>query len=435
MKIKGNLADIIFFTAIASTTLYIVSGNLPFGLGSFRFLWGPLSLIAILVFRPLTFIQGPAKIIVFYGLLFLVLFRYTLWNYQDDWLHRPLLNEFYALLLVSLILTYYTERREHHKLAMISKWTFLFIIVTAISTNIVLSFEPNIVRSAANSFRWHPHLIDVQKRFGTAGFGYAQGMVILLPIIVIYIRTKQKIFISHRGLIIVLLLLIVLIVRANVFANFLVATPILLLSLYKPKNENRALFLVLSLIIAFAITPSALFSQWFWWSSSFFEPDSFLHMRLADFAIFLDSPEIEDTAAAGRFGRVTVAYQALLSSPLLGDASYDSPYNIKHTVEHLYWLGRLASWGLLGFLIFVFLLYNILTKIIKLLDSDFRYYYFLSVLAFISLGMMKNISGREPWLFILLIIPGLGILHKMQKTANVRRNKPAANKSDLIHQS
>jgi hypothetical protein len=155
--------------------------------------------------------------------------------------------------------------------------------------------------------------------------------------------------------------------------------------------------------------------------SSYFDADSNIYYKLNDFAKFIQRPEFEASTGAGRrAARYPLLFDAFINKPLLGDASYNSPFYI---VEggHLYWMNRLTQWGVLGFLFFVFVLYQIYKRIRSLFDDNFAFYYFLSVSAFILLGLIKNISGREPFLVLIVVIPGLYFLPLLDKKKKITR--------------
>jgi hypothetical protein len=78
-------------------------------------------------------------------------------------------------------------------------------------------------------------------------------------------------------------------------------------------------------------------------------------------------------------------------------------------------MNRLTIWGALGFSFFVFVLYQIYKRIRSLFDASFGFYYFLSVAAFVFLGLIKNIGGREPFLILIVVIPGLYFLPIIEK--------------------
>ena len=71
-------------------------------------------------------------------------------------------------------------------------------------------------------------------------------------------------------------------------------------------------------------------------------------------------------------------FEAFKASPFFGDASYYSKYDTEMGHGgHLYWMSRLALWGVFGFLGYLLILYKILLPflifLIKNLDSTTCY--------------------------------------------------------------
>ena len=414
VKTKMQWPDVVFLITLASTLLYVVVYNTPQLITSFRFFWAPVTLITIFLFRPTVFAQKFLILLLLYGFISLGILQYTLWSHMSEWNILRLQEEFYWILVFCSILAYYCSKKELHKLAFLSKWSLYFIIITIITTHIALFIDPYVVRSSVNSFIYNPLGIKVSRQYGAAGYGYAQSLVLLIPIFVYFIKTKQKIVFNRNFLIILLFLLIMLLLRANVFANIVVAIPVLILSIIVPKKIVYAcLYVVMAVIIAIII-PASFYIQIFIKIGNYFDHGSFMHERILDFALFLKETELDTSTQAGRrAARYPLLFEALTANFFWGDGSYSSIFFIEPG-GHLYWMNRLTIWGVFGFSFFVYVLYSVYKRIITFFDENFRYYYQLSVIAFIGLGLVKSIQGREQWLMLILIIPGLYFLKDIE---------------------
>jgi hypothetical protein len=423
MKSKMQILDWIILIAISSTLLYIVSNNIPTLLGSFRFFWAPITLSLVFLAKPDIFYRKIIILLLLYGLVFLGLLQYTFWSYMSDWNVRQLQDEFYALFVFSCIWAHYWSINEIRKLAIISKWSFLFIVITIITTHIALYIEPTIVRSASNSFRGDSTSFAIAKTFGTVGYGYAQSLVLLIPILVYFIKTKKRIYFNYKILFIILIVLILLLLRANVFANVLIAIPIIILAYVGPKKGRANYGYITFLVLILAFIPISIYANLILNLSNYFGQYDFFNERFTDLASFFENPNLDTTSTTGgRVSRYPLLFEAFIANPLGGDASYFSSYDIEEG-GHLYWMNKLAIWGIIGFFFFIYILYILFKNIISVFDYEFKYYYHLSLMAFIGLGLTKNISGREPWLLLILIIPGLYFLHKYQKIEKVKVHK------------
>lgn len=422
MRKKIQTADLVILIAVASTTLYVIFRNLPRVLGSFALLWAPLTLLILFILRSRSFVKAPVNYIIVYGILVVGILQYTLWKYMTDFNRIRILYECFYLFVFSAIWNYYNFKRDFNGLAFISKWGILFISVTLITTNIALFIDPTIVRASANNADFSALQTNIYNIFGTMDYSYIQAVICLIPILVFFIKSGDKIFIPRRLLIVILLLIIVTEFRSQVFANILVTIIITALSLISTKNR-RITFLTVTLagLLLLAI-PGSFYSSIFTDLSNEFDPESITSQKLKGIALFIDNPEVDKTTDIGRRAeRYPLLFEALSLKPFLGHSSYDSNMNIG-AGAHLYWMNRLAIWGIPGFLFFIFVLYKLFRNIGSQFEPGYRYYYFLSVMTVILLGLTKAIGGREPWLILIIIIPGMYYLPLIYKNKTISHN-------------
>jgi hypothetical protein len=419
MKQKIQISDISILLTIASTTLYVVFRNLGREVGSFAFLWAPITIMVIIYSRPITFTKGPIKNLLLYGLIMVGILQYSLWSYMNDWNQIRIFNEFYFLVIMVVILNYYLVRGDIKKLAWLSKWAFIFIIISLITTNIALYFDPLVVRESANTVDFTPNQEKIYNLTGAMSYSYLQSIVCLIPILVYHIKNKKRMVFLPIVLVVILLLLLITLIRAQVFANVLIAILITTLSFLGSKRQRTSGIIISIFFILFMAIPTSFYSDMLYSLSSKFNPNSEMYYKLTDLASFIENPEIDTyTGAGGRASRYPLLLEALIANPVFGDASYNSSFDID-VGAHLYWMNRLALWGIFGFLFYIFMLYKIYRSISSLFDANYRFYYVLSVMAFILLGLMKTLGGREPFLILIVVIPGLYFLPLLQQKNDV----------------
>jgi len=194
----------------------------------------------------------------------------------------------------------------------------------------------------------------------------------------------------------------------QIFANILVGLFILILSFVSTKNRKIIFFIGGLLFLFFNLIPASIYANVLTNISSFFSTDSNVYYKLNDMASYIVNPNISDTGMGGRSARYPDLLKAFLAQPFFGDASYNSNFQneLAHG-GHLYWMSRLALWGIFGFIGYLLILKNIFKPIYKMFDKEFQYYYGLSIVSVIVLGLIKNLAGREPYIMLLIIIPGL----------------------------
>ena len=181
-----------------------------------------------------------------------------------------------------------------------------------------------------------------------------QALVCLIPVLVYHIKYQTQMIFSRKILIVILLLIMITMIRAQVFANLLAAVAITILSYAGAKKARKFFVLVTLVVILFLAIPSSLYADMLIAISSYFDVDSHIYYKLNDFAFFIRYPEFGwSTGAGGRAERYPLLFEAFMVAPLLGDASYNSSF--AHNIAaggHLYWMNKLTIWGIGGFLFF-----------------------------------------------------------------------------------
>jgi len=423
MKRKIIITDWSILITIASTTLYIVFRNLGRELGSFAFLWAPITLVLLVYTRPRIFTKKTISILLLYGVVMIGILQLILWRYMEEWNQIRILLEFYNLVIMMAILGYYKDRNDFVKLAWLSKWAVFFIVVTLISTNIALYFDPLLVRESARSGMFTIGQKELFRISGAMDYASAQSIICLIPILIYHIKRNQRMVFSPKVLVIILILILILQIRAQVFANLLVTILITILSLLGTRRLRTSIVTLTLFGILFVAVPNSVYVNMFESLSNQFSPNTEINRKLIDFSIYIENPEFEiDTEAGSRAARYPLLFEALVANPLRGDASYNS---LKHISPggHLYWMNRLALWGIPGFLFFIFVLYKIFKSISSLFDDEYRFYYYLSIATIVLLGLLKAVGGSEPWLMLIIVIPGLYYLPLLFHSKNEIVNK------------
>jgi len=431
MKIKIQIQDIFFLAFIGSATLGVISRNLPLGMGSTFYVWSPIVLILILSYRSSVFTKESVRIILLYGILSVGVLQYSLWRYMSDWNRIHIFLEFYYLFVTTAVLFYYLSRGSFSSFGWLSKWAFIFIIISLILTNIALYLDPYIVRDSASSGDFSSYQRAIFSYTGAMGYGYLQAIITLIPILIYYIKRKIRMVFSTKVLIVILLVIIITEIRAQVFANILVTFLILTLALFGLKNWKASFFSLIFVIGLFLITPISFFTSSLNSISLLFDSDSEIYYKLTDLSVFIENPDIDTSTGVGaRTERYPLLYRALIANPFFGNTSYNSSLNIE-LGGHLYWMNRLALWGIFGFLFFIYVLYKIFSNIIPLFNHDFQFYYFISILSVIFLGLIKAVGGIHMWLMLIVIIPGMYFYPLIDKK-RIQQNKEIAFDSKVV---
>jgi hypothetical protein len=390
----------------------IAHNNAPMLLSA-QFLWGPIFVLAIIFLEPRLF----SNQIIFVNLIFFIAYGFILpkllWTEMSDWYayRQPIM---FSQILLPILMFVWLQKVGGLKVwRLYSKIGIIFIIITCIMTIIATELDPTVVRVSYSDQEEGIRNFMFYRKLGIGSYGYMIALILLFPPL-IYLIKKNGIK-AKRLLLVLLLIVFYTLLKAQIFANILVSCIAIVLAVSGSKNIRRSLSVSVLLLIVVFVLPKELWATIFVDLSSHFPKDSNVYYKLNDMAIFINQPEIFDTntGAGGRMERYPLLWQIFIESPIWGDASYKSSFKYELDVGgHLFWMSRLTLWGTVGFAFFVYLLYLNFKTVYKSLSSDFRFYYLISVFAFILLGLTKSLTFLESFIVLFVIIPGLDIKDK-----------------------
>ena len=418
---KKKYFRLLSFALLITSSLMIVANNVPY-LGSFRFFWEPLGLLSFIFFYPKVILNKMVINILLYGFLFTGILQYTLWNFASDWYKHSILEDFYNLVIFVFLAAYLLTAREFVFWGRLSKWGLYFLIITAIFTLVALQIAPTIIRESysidSNDIQGYSTLF----KLGFGGYGFGISLVALIPVLVFFIKSESKIFFSKKALWILLSLVLITLVQMQIFANIIVATFLIIFSFISSKNRIKGFFLNILLALILSLIPSSNYVKVLTNFSSNFSIDSDIYYKLNDMANYIDKSNESKNGIETRSARYPELFNAFSAKPIFGDASYASYFQKElQNGGHLFWMSRLTLWGIIGFIFYLLILKNIFKPIHNLFDKEFRYYYGLSLFSVVVLGLIKNLAGREPYLMLLIIIPGLYFYSKSKLERNKRQ--------------
>jgi hypothetical protein len=393
---------------LASSLLMIVANNIPIVM-SFRYFWGPIALISILAFKPRVYLQKPVINILLYGFLYCFVLQYLIWPYENSWYKNVVLDDFYSMIVAGGIWSYFILSKDYFSFFKVAKIGLVFIIITGIMTIICSLFEPLIIRysyQGLTNFRGYSKLF----KLGFGGYGFITALIPLCPIIIFFIKNNTIVWLKKKYWIILLILLFIVIIRSQIVANILICAFVIILSFISVKKIKIALTIGTFFIIVLYLIPVTFWSDMLLSASSYFNPHSEIYNKLVDMSHFILNPNTSGDGgeAAARTARYPLLLEALYASPIFGDASYSSPYYYNLVIGgHLHWMSRLALWGIFGFVGYILILRNIFKSVLKTFNEEFVVSYIISLLSLVILGFIKSFGGREIYIVLLIIIPGL----------------------------
>jgi hypothetical protein len=414
---------LLFLAFMLMITIYlpIFNSHVRFNIGSYKY-WAVLWLVSVILLAPQTIINK----FVFYVFIFWFLFSFilpnTLYGGVDEWNKRMTKEYLYQIMLSISLFEYFKNSKDHDGLALLVKWTLLFITITAVMSIFSSTVDPMYARKLIGSEYTKDELLKISK-YGGGSHGFAGALLFLFPMIIFFYRNSLIIPFSKPVILVFGILCFLAVLRMQIFANILISVSAIVFSLAGAKNIRKSLTFGAVILIIIALIPRHFYISLLIFASSYFNPNSENYFKLNDIASFVETGQVNDeTSAGGRLERYPLLWEGFKGNPATGFYNSNSSLDIAPG-GHLFWMNRLTVYGILGFVPFILIFYFHIKRSINQFDSEFSFYFLLSVFAGLGLGLIKNIAGMEEWGMFFFILPGMYYLPLLKKTnSNVQLN-------------
>ena len=402
-----------------STFFYLLFINLPPIIGSHH-LWTIIWFLSIIFLYPKIFKNKLFILLLIYGFFIVLILLNTLWANIDPWNKKQIINEFYVFSVAISVLTYFRLEQDYEGFALIIKWTLLFIFVSAIMSIITAYINPLYARDltgiSAFSESERVKILGYTK-YGGGNYSFASALVCLFPMLIYLYKSNDNSIFKKYQILLMGIIFFYALIKMQIVANILVAFIIIILSLLGRKNLKKSIGIYIILLILIVVIPSHIYAELFYNVANIFDTNSEIYFKLNEMGtFFITGGTVENNAISGRYARYPLLMQSFLSNPLWGGKEWNG---------HLFWMNKLAVYGLLGTLPFIYIIYYYVKKNIKYFDDEFSFYFLLSIFSIIGLGLMKALVGRELWYTFFIILPGFYYLQylKQPQINKLKHNK------------
>lgn len=393
MKILYRLFVLLF---VFVETLTLFQGYVPFRE------WIPLSFMCgiSLLMYPKAFLNKSTLYLVLYcGIL-------MLFAVMGHDLATPkwVLIEILVLLSCLSITHSFAYNRDMYGLKMVTVLGLCIIGVTALLTLPIVTKNPDAVRNMVGyTIKGNNTQIQSYLRQGIASFGLVHAFPLLCPLLVLNIKTAKNYLFRALALAVILVTYFMLL-KASFGTPLLLATAAIALGFLLTKNQLLNIVIVLCMVASLFLTMNKNLVVYVLEEAQ----------ELAFSKTPIISKKIDDIVASIKFnksrgeisGREKVyerSWSTFFSSPLWGSSEK------RDAGGHAYFPDRLAYFGLLGTVPFFLFLYYTLKKSYLLINSKVRLHFQLGVTVFILLGLLKNVTGVENFLYLFVFLPGLAL--------------------------
>lgn len=387
---------------MVTTYLPIVSNNLPPIFRSHH-IWTPIWFFCLLFLAPRTFKNKVFLYTIIAGSLFVFIYLDIIWPYTTEWNSNLALIELYAFTIGLSLYAYFWTYNDFKGVAIIVKWTLIFIGITAIMTIISAQIDPLYARNITGDVYTRDD--DIFK-YGGGTYGFAAALIILVPSQIYFLKFNKEIRINKTLIIGYLLLCLVSLVSLQFFANILLGIALFAISVVSAHKMKSTAFILIIIIAIGSIIPTEYYLNFIYYISDFFQRDSNIHSKLSDLALLIQAPFLDESNAFLHRGqRYPLLIDAFANNPIFGFFSENNAADIAEG-GHIYWMNKLAVYGLFAFIPFTLIFVLYVQSVSKKIDDRFKVYFYLAIAGFITLGLMKALSGREFWYMVFFILPG-----------------------------
>lgn len=409
-KIK-NILWILAFMVMITAFLPLFNNHVRFNIGVNSY-WSMLCVASILITSSRILKDKLLLYVFFYLIFFVYILGNTLWSNLPEWNKDAGKDTLFFIAPITLY-SYFTLTGNYRGLAVLMKWTLIFIGLTCIMTIYSASIDPLYARTGRNYASDDPMSFS---KLGGGGYGFAESLLCLFPMIIYYFRNSRKTPFSKPVIILFGILAFVALLRMQWFGPIIMSVFVIIIAFLGVKNLKISIvFIGIFLILVISI-PKSVYTSLLKRTSRYFDAESEVYFKLNDMASFIEIGEVnEETGVGSRAERYPLLWEGFKANPVTGFYNSNSSRDITPG-GHLYWMNRLTIYGLFGFLPFVFIFYLYIKRIIKHFDKEFTFYFLLSIFAGLGLGLIKNLTGKDFWIMIFFIIPSLYYLPLLKKS-------------------
>ena len=406
---KQKYFRIISFILVITTYLPVLTKNLPPVIRSHH-LWSVIWLGSLIVLRSEVFKNRLFIYVLLYFTIFYLFLAVDFWLGIDNRTLRGVGLEFYNFSIAISVILYYRRSNDYYGLAKLMKWSMVFVGITAVMSIFSSFIDPLYARKIIGG---DFESTDPIFRFGGGAYGYSASLVCLFPIMFYYYRNNSESVFSRLEIIIFGVICFFALVRIQIFANIIIASVVVLFSFSGRRKLSRSLLAVSFVVLLIVLVPTKVKSDFLQHLSGYLTEASENKQKIDDLNDFLYSDNTA-TITSSRLERYPLLWDAFKMSPIFGHL-FNVNDNSIGAGEHLYFMYKLTKFGLINFIFFSIILILHIKVNMKFFNENYVFYFLLSSLSIILLGMIKTLGGRELWYMYFFVIPGLYYLPVLRR--------------------
>lgn len=275
-------------------------------------------------------------------------------------------------------------------------FSYIYIFVTVILSIIVMTNDPTALRQqqAMTVMEEYASALQYNKQ-GLASYAFA-AMIMCMPAVLISVykttANARVRFLSIIGIVFCL----VFMWMGQVTTTLLICICLAFISIFLKNSSSKGIFIGAALLILVV----GLFGGSIIDSVAPYTEGTAMETKFNNFSSKAHSgvDDTEEGSVQGRMALTSLTLKVFSEHPILGD-----PHG--YIGGHNYYIDRFALYGIIGVIPFFLMLYFFYKDAFRFLPPKKHSIYKLIFLGFIVLGILKNISGMEYWLFMFCFYP------------------------------
>ena len=291
--------------------------------------------------------------------------------------------------------------------------TGLLIIVTTSIINIpILTQNPLYAREIMSASRHgDSQFVELGKKLGVIGYGLVHSIPMLFPLVIYkiknYVSNKERIL--WLGILVIFFLLILKVSFGTVMILTIIIIPF---SFLWSNNLKRNIKLLTFAGIVFLLFSNGTLINYFLDYTKIYFEDTRMYLKIDDIQNSINSNSVEGQLK-GRSDLYLQSLTTFIDNPFFGTNNASEAGGHTFAGDFLAWFGIL---GVIPFFLFFVRIFKVTYK--KILRERGQYYV-LSIVPFVLLSLTKGTPGFEQFLYLIVIIPGLFITLKTNKSLKI----------------
>lgn len=239
---------------------------------------------------------------------------------------------------------------------------------------------------------------------GVAGYGLVHALPVLIPAMIIALQCIKK-YIFKCLFAIIICIVVATILHSGYGTASAVALTACVVSFCIMKDSNMSLVLITGLLLfGLFLYETGIITEILIIAQGFLEPSTMLHEKVHQIELQLSTVGGSGQWMA-RVEKYTLAIEAFARNPIFGGSS-------KNTGGHSFLFGWLATHGIFGFVLTIFVYGKLIKCLMSVFDGRGKLAYSFTIVSLLAMLLIKNSNLREQLCFMFLVVPSILMLNK-----------------------